>query len=325
MPFSANDDTEPDLSGPDRAARLVTAHGPVDPATDDLSADATAIHGPAADAPTTWPSAADTPTLGGPAADPTVIQRSSADAPPPSAADGAVTDANGSGPLPDADDLSAAGRDARLVPGRPPGREQGPSPWEAERVRPLNRLQVEDRFPELGDLYVATTRTEPEGAEPARAAFLHRLACDVRRPGFSLVIAEARVLTGCAYGYPVRADGQAGPGPDGRPLPRGLLQLARAGRLFAVSEIVVPSRVRSQHLDREWNLARRLQRRLLDDHGAVAGVAMVRGTDLRTVRALRSWGWKDWRDAERDDGTRGYAYGRGARTYGPCHVLTLDL
>ncbi|MFK0172492.1 hypothetical protein ACIQU5_27210 [Streptomyces sp. NPDC090306] len=274
----------------------MTAHVPADQAADGLCPDVRAADAPA----DTSPAAHDTVTDGGP-----------------------PRDADETTPLP-----SAAGR-REPWPGPPSGRGQGrgqgPSPWEAERVRPLNRLQVEDRFPELGDLYTATTRSGPEGAEPARAAFLHRLACDVRRPGFALVIAEARTLTGCAYGYPVSADGQGGAGPDGRPLPRGLLRLARTGRLFAVSEIVVQPRVRTEHLDREWNLARRLQRRLLDDHGAVAGVAMVRGTDLRTVRALRSWGWKDWRDAARDDDTRRYAYGRGARVYGPCHVLTLDL
>ncbi|MGN5379506.1 hypothetical protein ACQ4WX_26200 [Streptomyces lasalocidi] len=40
---------------------------------------------------------------------------------------------------------------------------------------------------------------------------------------------------------------------------RCLLRRAAAGRLFVVSGIVVPPRVRRVHPDRAWNLARRLQ------------------------------------------------------------------
>ncbi|MGW7403267.1 hypothetical protein ACWGI9_05950 [Streptomyces sp. NPDC054833] len=184
----------------------------------------------------------------------------------------------------------------RLAPGksRTPGRpkrEQGSSPHEGERLRPLTRCQVEDRLQELGDLYAEASGGGPWAWNQARTAFLRHLAADARRPGFSLLIAETTALTGCAYGFPA---GNAGPwweGFDGR-LPGNLLRRAASGGLFVVSGIVVPPRVRREYQDRAWNLARRLQRRLLADHGAVLGVTLVDSGDDGTVEALWSWGWR---------------------------------
>ncbi|MEV6289437.1 hypothetical protein AB0M41_03135 [Streptomyces sp. NPDC051896] len=101
----------------------------------------------------------------------------------------------------------APGRSHTRRPGRPM-REQGSSPREGERLRPLTRGQVEDRLQELGDLYAEVSGGGPWAWNEARAAFLRYLAADARRPGFSLLIAETTVLTGCAYGFPV---GGAGP------------------------------------------------------------------------------------------------------------------
>ncbi|MFF5521646.1 hypothetical protein [Streptomyces coeruleorubidus] len=75
-----------------------------------------------------------------------------------------------------------------------------------------------------------------------------------------MLIAETTALTGCAYGSPVRGDGPWWEGFDGY-LPGRLLRFAASGRLFVISGIHVPSRVRRQNQD-------------------------------RTVEALRSWGWR---------------------------------
>ncbi|MEV5431960.1 hypothetical protein [Streptomyces sp. NPDC052701] len=174
---------------------------------------------------------------------------------------------------------------------RPPGTERGSSPREGERVRPLTRRQIEDHLQELGDLYAETSGGGPWAWNEARDAFLQRLAADVRRPGFELLIAETTALTGCAHGFPVRGDGPWWEGFDGH-LPGRLLRLAATGRLFVVSGILVPPRVRRQYQDRAWNLARRLQGRLLADHGAALGVTLVNRSDPRTVETLRSWGWR---------------------------------
>jgi hypothetical protein len=192
-----------------------------------------------------------------------------------------------------------------------PRPERDSSPREGERVRPLSRGQIEDRLEDIGDLYARTTGGGSWAWEEARAAFLHRLTADMRRPGFELLIAETTALTGCAYGFPALGHGPRWEGFDGY-LPGGLLRLAASGRLFVISEILVPPRVRRQNQDRVWNLARRLQRRLLTDHGAAVAVMLVHPSDTGTVEALRSWGWR-------------YLEGDTARTLpqGPSRVLVL--
>ena len=189
-------------------------------------------------------------------------------------------------------------------------RERGPSPWEGDRVRPLSRRQIEDRFQDLGELYEATSGGSRNGN---RDTFLRRLAGEVRRPGFALLIAENTTLTACAYGFPVRAADPWWQGHDTL-LPRLLHGLAVTGGLFAVSGIVVPPRVRTHYQDRDWNLARRLQRRLLADHAPALGVTLVPRTDTETLTAYRAWGWQDV-VADPD--------GLDPRLPGSCRVLVL--
>ncbi|MCT9075128.1 hypothetical protein [Streptomyces fulvoviolaceus] len=203
------------------------------------------------------------------------------------------------------------------VPDDAPRRRQSPSPMAGECLRPLNRRQLEDRWGELGDLYIRTTGHEPAAWDQDRSEFLRRLAGDMRRPGFALLAAEAvvppgtTVLSGCAYGFPVRGEGPWWHGLDDC-LPSSLLRAAAAGELFAISEIVVERRVRTHDQDRDWNLARRLQRRLLADHAATLGVMLVERHDVETLDALWSWGW---RYAPVD--------ARGALLAAPCRVLIL--
>ncbi|MEV0909275.1 hypothetical protein [Streptomyces hokutonensis] len=173
-----------------------------------------------------------------------------------------------------------------------PGRERGPSPRQGDRLRPLSRRQVEDRFEDLGDLYEETCGGGTRAGTRSRADFLRRLAGDVRRPGFTLLIAENTTLTAFAYGFPVRGADPWWQGCDTR-LPRTVRGLAVTGGLFAVSGIVVPARVRTHYQDRDWNLARRLQRRLLADHAQALGVTLLPATDTETLAAYRAWGWRD--------------------------------
>ncbi|MFD8396133.1 hypothetical protein ACFV2N_44825 [Streptomyces sp. NPDC059680] len=197
----------------------------------------------------------------------------------------------------------APGRSHTRRPGRPM-REQGSSPHEGERLRPLTRGQVEDRLQELGDLYAEVSGGGPWAWNQARAAFLRHLAADARRPGFSLLIAETTVLTGCAYGFPMGGAGPWWAGFDGD-VRESLLRRVAPGRLFVVSGIVVPSRVRRENQGRAWNLARRLQRRLLADHGAAVGVTLVEARDAGMVETLMSWGWRSAGDDTRTAGPPG--------------------
>ncbi|WP_425831356.1 hypothetical protein [Streptomyces fractus] len=154
--------------------------------------------------------------------------------------------------------------------GAPPAdREQGPSPWEAERIRPLTRHQVADKLDELGALFAANCGGETWQREGLTRAFVRRLVLDMRRPGFALLVAENSTMTACAYGFPLRTG------------------------LFEIREIIVPRRVRDLSPHRDWNLARRMQRRLLVGHGHATGITLVDRSDVWSLAALRSWGWRD--------------------------------
>ncbi|MGW3129620.1 hypothetical protein [Streptomyces sp. NPDC001123] len=184
----------------------------------------------------------------------------------------------------------ARGRPRTRLPDSPKA-ERISSPEVAERVRPLTRGQVSDRLQELGDLYAETSSGDAWAWNQARAAFLLHLAADARRPGFSLLIAETTALAGYAYGFPATGAGPWWAGFDGH-VGGSLLRRAASGGLFVVSGIVVPPRVRREYKDQVWNLARRLQRRLLSDHGAALGVTLVDTRDDRTVETMRCWGWR---------------------------------
>lgn len=227
-------------------------------------------------------------------------------------------------------DRPATAHPGTPVRGRPhpPRHRQGPSPEEGELLRPLSRRQIDDRMGELGELYTQTTpsgqrkrgTTNHSGlwntsarrpaadrsaasdgsipsAQARSAAFLRRLAEHMRRPGFELLVAEttrpsgATVLTACAYGFPVLGDDTWWQELDGH-LPANLPDLAAPGGLFVIGDILVERRVRTQDQSREWNLARRLQKRLLSDHTAAIGVTLVDRGDTDTVEALLSWGWR---------------------------------
>ncbi|MFS4092434.1 hypothetical protein [Streptomyces sp. AF1A] len=194
------------------------------------------------------------------------------------------------------------GRRPPLPEAPPQRRRQGPSPENGEFVRPLTRRQIDDRMLELGELYTNTSshqvRNSDASGQGRSAAFRRRLAAHMRRPGFELLVAEtagpsgAIGLTACAYGFPVRGDGPWWDGLDGWYLPESLLRVAAFGRLFAIADILVERRVRTQDQGREWNLARRLQKRLLSDHAAALGVTLVDRDNADTLEALLSWGWR---------------------------------
>ncbi|MFE7170262.1 hypothetical protein [Streptomyces sp. NPDC057616] len=77
------------------------------------------------------------------------------------------------------------------------------------RLRRLNRRLVEDLREDLAGLYVESRVPAPGDAyrRPGRQDFLNRLAADMGRPGFAMVIAESDGLMRCAFGFPVRGDG----------------------------------------------------------------------------------------------------------------------
>ncbi|MGP9019930.1 hypothetical protein ACT1U9_16220 [Streptomyces sp. BR1] len=158
----------------------------------------------------------------------------------------------------------------------------------AVRLRRVSRWLAQDMREDLADLYTEScgTTTGEKYRSHRRTGFLHRLADDIRRPGFALVIAETDCLVGCAFGFPVRSDGRWWSGFDGT-LPYDVEQLTASGRVFAVSKVLVRPHRAGQEL------ACRLQEQLLTGHRASLGAALVDPADLPTLDSLRSAGWQD--------------------------------
>lgn len=169
----------------------------------------------------------------------------------------------------------------------PPRAGSTPSTAGAVRLRRLNRWQVETVREDLADLYVESSRAAPGEEYRGREAFLRRLAADVRRLGFSLLIAEDTAFAGCAYGFPVPRQGTWWRGFDGT-FPQSVEQLTDSGHVFAITEIVI-----HPHTADQEDLARRLQERLLADDHASLGATMVDQTDAVAFDAFLSWGWQD--------------------------------
>ncbi|MWA08262.1 hypothetical protein E5671_03500 [Streptomyces sp. BA2] len=101
-----------------------------------------------------------------------------------------------------------------------------------------------------------------------------------------MLVAEAKTLTGCAYGLPVARDGSWWQGFDG-PLPQNLEQLTASGHVFAITETLVHPHEQAR------GLARRLQERLLADHQASLGVTLAAQADHPALAAFEAWGWQE--------------------------------
>ncbi|MDH6214628.1 hypothetical protein [Streptomyces pseudovenezuelae] len=160
------------------------------------------------------------------------------------------------------------------------------SPLDTVRLRRLNRWQAEGLREDLADLYVESSDTESGEEFNDRQEFLVRLADAVQLPGFDMLVAEARSLTGCVFGFPVPRDGSWWEGFDG-PLPQNLEQLTASGHVFAILETLV-----HPHRHAE-GLARRMQEHLLGDHQASLGVTLVDRSDRAIGAVFQGWGWRE--------------------------------
>ncbi|MFD9194928.1 hypothetical protein ACFWCA_42795 [Streptomyces phaeochromogenes] len=171
-----------------------------------------------------------------------------------------------------------------------------PSTMDAVRLRRVNRWLAQGLSGELADLYACSRETSTPEAHRSRSRldFMDRLAGDIRRPGFAMVIAVTDHLVGCAFGFPVGSDGLWWLGFVGA-LPQSIEQLTASGGVFAITSILV------QPHEQDQDVARRLQERLLSDHQASLGATLVDPDNYRTLASLRSWEWLDmgemWRPA----------------------------
>ncbi|WP_329314877.1 hypothetical protein [Streptomyces sp. NBC_01262] len=170
-----------------------------------------------------------------------------------------------------------------------------PSGPSVARLRRLNRWQAEGMREDLADLYVESTSTASGAEYRGREDFLTRLAADVRQPGFSMLVAETTSLAGCVFGFPVGRDGSWWHGFRG-PLPQNLEQLTASGHVFSITAIVVHPH------ERHRGLAGRLQERLLGDHHASLGAALLDQDDHAAYSAFLSWGWQQIGEVHRSPG-----------------------
>ena len=166
----------------------------------------------------------------------------------------------------------------------------------AEPLRRLDRWQAETMREQLADLYVESSHARPGWEYRDREEFLRRLAADVRRPGFDMVIAQGAAVVGCAFGFPLARDGSwwqefAGP------LPENLEQLTASGHVFALAELVIHPHARDR------DLAPRLQDGLLADQDASLGVTKLDRSDAEACAAFTARGWFDIEQgAQSEDG-----------------------
>ncbi|WP_405725337.1 GNAT family N-acetyltransferase [Streptomyces sp. NBC_01537] len=164
------------------------------------------------------------------------------------------------------------------------------------RLRGLSRWQAEHLREDLADLYVESCATASGWEHRGRKDFLHRLAGDLRHPGFAMLVAESPALespalespalVGFASGFPVRRDGDWWSG-FRSVLPQEVGQFATSGRVFAITGMVVHPTVRNR------GLAGRLQERLFADQRASLGATLVGRANRAACAGFRSWGWRD--------------------------------
>ncbi|MFD7234005.1 hypothetical protein ACFWAT_01695 [Streptomyces syringium] len=203
--------------------------------------------------------------------------------------------------------------------------QRGPRPWKSghwARCSPAcpnvtNRWQAEDQREDLADLYVESADTKPGEECRSRESFLRRLADDVRRPGFDMMIAEATqagqapALAGCAFGFPVRRDGSWWQGFSGA-LPQDVEQLTASGHVFAITEILVHPH------ERDRRLAGHLQERPLTIRQASLGATLVAQADRVAVLPSGPGGGRTSEKAGRTSDRRGRLfYDVNGRNVGP--------
>ncbi|MGP3979487.1 GNAT family N-acetyltransferase [Streptomyces sp. KR80] len=157
----------------------------------------------------------------------------------------------------------------------------------------MTRWQAEQQREAIADMYVETHRRAQGEEFHDRRQFLRRLAEDVQRPGFDMVIANAAGPVGCGYGF--RLDREGGWWRDFLgPVPWDVEELTASGQVFTLAELMVLPSYRRRHL------ATRLVDQLLAPLDAELVTARVEPTNVPARSALRAWGWTRLGDARTD-------------------------
>ncbi|MGC0420566.1 hypothetical protein [Embleya sp. AB8] len=147
-------------------------------------------------------------------------------------------------------------------------------------LRRLTRWQADQQRESVANTYVQTYGENP----PGRPDFLRRYAEHIQQPGFEMVVANGAGAAGCTYGFPPRRASGWWTGFHGE-LPEDVAELAAAGKVFVIVEMMVVPQHRRQ------GLAGRMREKLLAGTDAKFAAVRVARDNHAALTAFRSWDW----------------------------------
>lgn len=163
-------------------------------------------------------------------------------------------------------------------------------------TRRMSRWQAEQQQEAVADVFVEAYQGSPGEEFHDRQEFLRRFTADTRRPGFDMVVASERRMTGAAYGFVLdRADDRWREFTGD--LPPQIEELTASGQVFALAELMVLPAFRRQ------GIATRLMNQLLLRSDAALITALVADDGEAAHSTLRAWGWDRIGDVRRTDRT----------------------
>ena len=154
-------------------------------------------------------------------------------------------------------------------------------------TRHLDSDQADALREDLATVYEEAYEEKLDGAFRSRHGFLDRLHGYLQRPGFDLVAASAdgEDLAGYIFGFPLAVQGGWWSGFLGA-VPQDVAEATAAGRVFAISELMVRPAFRRRHI------ARVLHDELLTHRPEVFGTILVDPANTPAKTAYLSWGWQ---------------------------------
>lgn len=151
-------------------------------------------------------------------------------------------------------------------------------------TRRMSRWQAEQQQEAVADVFVEAYHGSPGEEFRDRQAFLRRFTADTRRPGFDMVVASERRMTGAAYGFALDRSDNHWRDLTGE-LPSQIEELTASGQVFALAELMVLPAFRRQ------GIATRLMSQLLLRSDAALVTALVPADGDAAHSALGAWGW----------------------------------
>lgn len=138
---------------------------------------------------------------------------------------------------------------------------------------------------QLADLYEIAYADKLDGAFRSRTRFLERLDAHLDRDTDLVTAEHADELIGYIYGFPLPPGTGWWTGFDGH-LPDDLAALTKAGKVFAIAELMVTPPWRRR------GIARRLHDALLAHRSEAIATMLVDPANTAAMAAYEAWGWR---------------------------------